>query len=80
MIKMTDRLEELSETERKAFDMILEAGELPIMELSHQLQGAVGKLKSKGLIEIFRKRHTWKPEGREFSKTKMTNWVKVIDE
>lgn len=75
-----DRLEELSETERKAFDMILEAGELPIMELSHQLQGAVGKLKSRKLVEIFRKRHTYTPEGAKAPKLKMVNWVKVIDE
>lgn len=75
-----DRLEELSETERKAFDIILEAGELPIMELSHKLQGAVGKLKSRKLVEIFRKQHTYTPKGAKDSKYKMVNWVKVIDE
>ena len=83
IMKLPKKRIDLSPTEQKAYDAIAKVGEdgLPIMELSHQLQGAVGKLKSKGLIEIFRKRHTWtyarEWDGRKITKRKMTNWVRI---
>lgn len=68
-------MKELSETEEKAYNLIKEKGKIPIVSLPKEYQGAVGKLKSKGLIEIFRERYSWKIEKESISK--MTNWVKI---
>lgn len=71
----------LSETEQKALNEITYAGEegIPIMNLPHKLQGAVGKLKSKGYVEIFRKKYRWEVESFDRKRwvNKMTNWVRI---
>lgn len=70
------KLMELSETERKAYNFIKEAEQpLPIRDMPHQLQGAVGKLTSKGLIERYRTQAKIAKHG--FTSVKMTNCVKV---
>lgn len=71
----------LSKTEQQCFDAIKNEKEIPIVELPINLQGAVGKLISKGLVEKFRKPHTWEIQNpwdkkpRKVSRT--TNWVKL---
>lgn len=70
------KLMELSETERKAYNFIKEAKQpLPIRDMSHQLQGAVGKLTSKGLVERYRTQAQVAKHG--FTSMKMTNCVRV---
>jgi len=74
--KEKDPLEDLSETELKAYKFILEAEQpLAIRDMPHQLQGAVGKLTSKGVIERFRTKVDVTKHG--FTSAKMTNCVKV---
>lgn len=72
---------ELSETEQAAFDFVKEKGEVPINQMPHKLQGAVGKLISLGLLERFRKQASWEREDKNLGIKKtifrMTNWVRV---
>lgn len=49
------KLEELSEKEREAYEYIKASKEaLAISKMPLELQGAVGKLKQKGLVQIYR--------------------------
>jgi len=79
--KKREALKELSETEKKTYDIIKEKGEIPIVDLPEKCRGAVGKLMSKKLIERFKRKHTWKRKSewgdhlKEVYKT--TNWVKI---
>lgn len=70
------QLAELSETERKAYNFIKQAKQpLPIRDMPHQLQGAVGKLTSEKLVERFRTQVKVSKHG--FSSMKMTNCVRI---
>lgn len=69
-------LEELSETERKAYNFIKEAKQpLPIRDMPHQLQGTIGKLKKKGLVELYREKVQVSKHG--FTSMKKVNCVKL---
>jgi len=69
-------MEELSETEAKAYKFIVDAEQpLAIRDMPHNLQGAVGKLKSKGLVEIYREQTPVSKHG--FSSMKMTSCVRI---
>ena len=66
----------LSETERKAYKFIKDAEQpLAIRDMPHQLQGAVGKLTSEGLIERYRTQVKVTKHG--FTSVKMTNCVRI---
>jgi len=48
-------IQELSDTEAKAYAYIKKAKQpLAIRDMPYNLQGAVGKLRSKGLVEMYR--------------------------
>jgi len=67
---------ELSPTEMLAYEFIRDAKQpLAIRNMPHKLQGAVGKLLSKGIVE--RSRTQVKVTRRGFTSVKMTNCVKV---
>lgn len=69
-------LEELSSTEMLAYEFIRDAEQpLPIHDMPHQLQGAVGKLTSKEVVERYRIQVKITKHG--FTSMKMTNCVKV---
>lgn len=75
---------ELSETEMEAYRIIENAGQkgIAIISLPHKLQGAIGKLKSHSLIEIFREDYTYTYEdkwtGKERTRRRRTNWVRGV--
>jgi len=70
---------ELSETETEAWKFITLAKQpLAIRDMPHKLQGAVGKLKSKGLVEIYRKQTPISKHG--FTSMKMTSCVRLKSE
>lgn len=49
-------LKDLTELERKAYEIIREAGEIQPKNLPElRMMGAVGNLKAKGLVEVFKK-------------------------
>lgn len=69
-------LEGLSSTEMLAYEFIRDAKQpLPIRDMPHQLQGAVGKLTSKGIVERYRTQANVTKHG--FTSMKMTNCVRV---
>jgi len=69
-------MEGLSPTEMLAYEFIRDAEPpLAIRNMPHQLQGAVGKLTSKGVIERFRTQVKISKHG--FTSMKMTNCVRV---
>mgnify|MGYP001141535284 CR=1 FL=1 len=74
---------ELTETEQKAYLYILNTPfkEVVIRNMPHQLQGAVGKLISKGLCEIIRKKASVVEKGltRDYTRLKTVNWVKIVE-
>ena len=74
-------LKELSDTELEAYNAIKKAKEIAIVALPTKLQGAVGKLKQRNLVEFLRKPYSWEYEV-EWSKEKRTRkkcttWVKI---
>ena len=67
---------ELSKTEIEAYEYIVSAKQpLPIRNMPHNLQGAVGKLKGRGLVEIYRESTPVSKHG--FTSMKMTSCVRV---
>ncbi len=48
-------LEDLSELERKTYEIIKEAGEIQPKNLPPRMVGAVPNLKNKGLVEVYKK-------------------------
>lgn len=49
-------LKDLTELERKTYEIIREAGEIQPKNLPElRMTGAVGNLKAKGLVEVFKK-------------------------
>jgi len=80
-----ESLESLSLTELEAYQVIKERKKgIPINNLPHKLQGAVGKLKTKGLVEFFREVASFEKtnsfSGEKRIVHKRTNWVKVKEE
>lgn len=74
--KLGDLMKQMSDTEAKAYLFIKQAKQpLPIRDMPHQLQGAVGKLTSKGLVERYRTQAKVARHG--FTSMKMTNCVRV---
>jgi len=77
----TIKLNVLSDTEMECYNAILDAKEIAIIALPHKLQGAVGKLKSKGFVEIFREDYTYeyksKWNGKPLTRMRRTNWVRI---
>lgn len=77
-----ENLKNLSSTELEAYNVIKgkEKG-IPINNLPHKLQGAVGKLKTKGLIVFFREMASFEKtnsfSGKKKIVNKRTNWVKI---
>lgn len=75
-MKKEEIIKELSKTELLAYEFIKEAEQpLAIRNMPHQLQGAVGKLLSKELVERSRTRVKVTKHG--FTSVKMTNCIKV---
>lgn len=69
-------IEGLSSVEMLAYEFIRDAEQpLAIRDMTHQLQGAVGKLKSKGLIEIYKERVKVTKHG--FESFKQTKCVRI---
>ena len=65
-------LEDLTELERKTYELIKEAGEIQPKNLPDpRMIGAVASLRAKGLVEVFRKYTTW------WSRKKKRKFVKV---
>ncbi len=64
-------LEDLSELERKTYEIIKEAGEIQPKNLPDRMVGAVPNLKNKGLVEIYNK-HTslFRRKKKKFVKVK----------
>ncbi len=64
-------LEDLSELERKTYEIIKEAGEIQPKNLPDRMVGAVPNLKNKGLVEIYKK-HTslFRRKKKKFVKVK----------
>jgi hypothetical protein len=48
-------LEDLSELERKTYEIIEEAGEIQPKNLPDRMVGAVTNLKNRGLVEVYKK-------------------------
>jgi len=69
-------LKDLSDTELKSYLFIKKAEQpLAIRDMPHQLQGPVGKLRNKKLIEVYRTQTKVSKHG--FESMKMTNCVKI---
>ena len=74
--KINKRLKGLSDTELLAYKFIKEAEQpLAIRDMPHQLQGAVGRLLSKELVE--RSRTQVKVTKHGFTSVRMTNCIKI---
>lgn len=74
--KINKRLKELSKTELLAYNYIKEAKQpLAIRNMPHKLQGAVGKLLSKDLVE--RSRTQVEVTRHGFTSVRMTNCIKI---
>lgn len=53
-------LEDLTEFERKTYELIKEAGEIQPKNLpDRRMMGAVASLRAKGLVDVFRKYTSW---------------------
>lgn len=74
--ELGELMKQLSDTEAKAYLFIKQAEQpLAIRDMPHQLQGAVGKLTSKGIVERYRTQVKVSKHG--FVSMKMTNCIKV---
>lgn len=67
-------LEDLTELERKTYDLIKGAGEIQPKNLPDpRMMGAVVNLKTKGLVEVIKKYTTWsRKRKKKFVRTKDT--------
>lgn len=75
--KLGDLMKQMSDTEAKAYLYIKKAKQpLAIRDMPHQLQGAVGKLLSKKLVERYRSQVKVSRHG--FNSVKMTNCVRIV--
>ena len=65
-------LGDLTELERKTYELIKEAGEIQPKNLPNpRMMGAVANLKAKGLVEVFKKYTTWsRKRKRKFVRVK----------
>ncbi|MGC9321925.1 MAG: hypothetical protein ACP5FY_06775 [Kosmotogaceae bacterium] len=65
-------LEDLSELERKTYDIIKEAGEIQPKNLPDpRMMGAVSNLKAKGLVVVFKRYTSWsRKRKKKFVKVK----------
>lgn len=76
VVQKTDTKKDLTKTEEEAYNYIKNAKQpLAIRDMPHQLQGAIGKLRSKGLIEMYREQTPVSKHG--FKSMKTTSCVKV---
>jgi len=64
--------EDLTELERKTYEIIKEAGEIQPKNLPDpRMMGAVANLKARGLVEVFRKYTSWfRKRKRKFVRVK----------
>ena len=65
-------LEDLTDLERKTYELIKEAGEIQPKNLpDRRMMGAVASLRAKGLVDVFRKYTTWsRKRKKKFVKVK----------
>lgn len=69
---MEAEIERLSETERKTYEFIKEAGEIQTKNLpDRRMAGAIATLKNKGLVKIYKKyTSAYRRKKKKFAKVK----------